>query len=77
MATQGGAIGRVLLVVAFLVAAYVWLSRQREDLAFWFPQEPAGREKPEQNLAPVRSWRTLIVFAVYLLVWYMVLIVET
>jgi TIR domain len=77
MATQGGAIGRVLLVVAFLVAAYVWLSRQRKGLAFWLPQERAGREKPEQNLGPGRNWRTLIVFAVYLLIWYLVLGVET
>ena len=77
MAAQGGAIGRVLLVVAFLVAAYVWLGRQRKGLAFWFPQERAGREKPEQTLAPGRNWRTLVVFAVYLLVWYLVLGVES
>jgi hypothetical protein len=51
MATQGGAIGRVLLVVAFLVSAYVWLSWQREDLAFWFPQEPAGARSRS------RTWR--------------------
>ena len=40
MATQQGDIVRVALVfVAFLVVSYVWLSRQRKDLAFWFPQE--------------------------------------
>jgi len=29
------------------------------------------------SLAPGRNWRTLIVFAVYLLVWYLVFGVET
>ena len=74
MATQGGAIGQVLLVLAFLVAAYVWLSRQRNDLAFWFPQERASREKPEQSLAPGRNWRTLIVVTVYVFAWYLLLV---
>ena len=73
MATQQGAIVRVALVFAFLVASYVWLSRQRSDLAFWFPQEPIGREKPEQSLAPGRNWRTLGMFTAYLFVWFLVL----
>jgi hypothetical protein len=70
MATQGGAIGRVLLVGALLVAAHVCLSRQRKDLAFWFQQERAPRAKPEQNLESGRNWRTLVRFAVYLVAWY-------
>ena len=73
IATHEGDIARILLIVAFVVVAYIWLSWQRKDLAFWFPRERAGREKPEQSLAPRRNWRTLIVFTAYLFVWLFVL----
>lgn len=77
MVTRDGAIARVLLVAAFLVAAYIWLSRQRANVAFWFPLEQAGRENPQQSLAPGRNWRTLIMLAVYLIAWFVVLGGET
>ena len=69
MATQGRGIGRVLLVVAFLVAAYVWLSRQRKGLAFWLPQERAGREsRAEPRAVPELAHPDRV--ARHLLVWY-------
>lgn len=74
MVMQEGAIGQALLVLAAPVAAFVWMAWRRRELDFWFPQERAERERPGQSLAPSRNWRTLTAFAVYLIVWYVVLV---
>jgi hypothetical protein len=73
IAMHEGSIARPLFIVGVLVAAFVWLMRERKDLAFWLPLENGRREKPNQSLAPGRNWRTLLVYTGYLFVWFVVL----
>jgi len=73
IATHEATIARPLLIAAVLIAAFVWLARERKAVAFWFPREDGKREKKEQSLTPGRNWRTLGVFTVYLFVWFVML----
>jgi hypothetical protein len=61
---------RMFAAGSLLIAAWVWLSRQQETLAFWLPQEKLTRGASRAVLgADIRDWNTLIWFLTYALLW--------
>ncbi len=65
--------GRMLVAAAFLVIAWVWLSRQRSAVTFWLPQEKLTRAAKHSALGRYRDWRTLTWCFAYAMLWMSVL----
>ncbi|HEY2926749.1 toll/interleukin-1 receptor domain-containing protein [Piscinibacter sp.] len=65
-----GAWWRALLGATGLVVLLACLWRRRADLAFWFPQGPGAAAL---RLEPGRDWRTFVTFAIFALLWMLLL----
>jgi hypothetical protein len=70
---RGFAAGRVALVALFLVAAWIWLARQRAAMGFWLPQQDITAATKRGALAQYRDWSTLGWWLLYAGVWMWVL----
>jgi hypothetical protein len=69
LAQKGVAPARILLAMTLLVAAGIWLSRQRAGLAFWLPGEGGNGAVKGSVLGQSRDWSTLMWSSAYLLLW--------